>query len=438
MSRDTRGQCLGTAQWCPRGRNPARSRAADDSVTRHASFSMSATVRQAGVAMGQGLNKDGLERFAGVAASHVGDDKVPGLVALVAHGDEVHVDAIGTLAVGGRKVERGSLFRIASTTKPITAVATLALVREGLLELDEPVDRLLPQLANSRVLRRMDGPLDDTLPAAGPVTVRGLLTFALGWGRAMERPTAPEPWPVVAAATEAGLATIGPPQPDDFVDPDTWIARFGELPLLAQPGERWLYNTGAHVLSVLCARAAGMPYDRVLRTRILEPLAMRDTGFHTEDVERLATAYQPTADGVVVWDPPDGQWSRPPAFYDGAAGLVSTVDDLLAFARMLLLGGDPLLTADQVREMSRDHLTTEQREFGMAFLGGRGWGLGTSVVLEGPWTGAIGWDGGLGTSFLVHPERDLTVIVLTQRLFESAQPPAVHTDLQAAALAACR
>jgi CubicO group peptidase (beta-lactamase class C family) len=198
-----------------------------------------------------------------------------------------------------------------------------------------------------------------------------------------------------------------------------------------------IYNTGAHVLSVLCARAAGMSYDQVLRTRIFEPLGVRDTGFHTEDVERLATPYQPTAEGLVVWDPPDGQWSRPPAFHDGAAGLVSTVDDLLAFARMLLRGGDPVLTADQVAEMSRDHLTAEQRDAGTAFLGGRGWGLGTSVVREGPWAGAIGWDGGLGTSFLVHPERDLTVIVLTQRLFETAQAPAVHADLQTAALAAC-
>ncbi len=386
--------------------------------------------------MGQGLDKAALERFAAVAASHVGDDRVPGLVALVAHGDDVHVEVGGTLSIGGRPVERGSLFRIASTTKPITAAATLALVREGLLDLDEPVDRLLPELANRRVLRRMDGPLADTLPATGPVTVRGLLTFTFGFGMAMDMFMAAEPWPVVAAAGEAGLATIGPPQPDDFVDPDTWIARFGELPLLAQPGERWLYNTGAHVLSVLCARAAGTSYDQVLSTRIFEPLGMRDTGFHPEDVGRLATAYQPTPDGLVVWDPPDGQWSRPPAFYDGAAGLVSTADDLLAFARMLLRGGYPVLAANQVREMSRDHLTSEQREFGAAFLGRRGWGLGTSVVLEGPWAGAIGWDGGLGTSFLVHAERDLAVIVLTQRMFDTAQAPAVHGDLQAAALAA--
>jgi CubicO group peptidase (beta-lactamase class C family) len=366
----------------------------------------------------------------------VGDGTVPGLVALVAQGGEVHAEALGTLAIGGRPVERASLFRIASTTKPITAAATLALAGEGLIDLDEPVDRLLPELANRRVLRRMDGPLDDTVPADGPVTIRGLLTFTFGFGMAVEMFTAAEPWPVVAAATEAGLATIGPPQPGDFADPDTWIARFGELPLLAQPGQRWLYNTGAHVLSVLCTRAAGAPYAEVLRTRIFEPLGMRDTGFHTADIERLATAYLPTADGLVVWDPPDGQWSRPPAFHDGAAGLVSTADDLLAFARMLLHGGEPVLTPDQVREMSRDQLTAKQRESGTAFLGGRGWGLGTSVVLDGPWAGATGWDGGLGTSFLVHPARDLAVIVLTQRLFDTAQAPAVHTGLQAAALAA--
>ena len=380
-----------------------------------------------------GLSKDGLARF---AASHVGEGKVPGLVALVAHGDDVHVEALGTLAVGGRPVERASLFRIASTTKPITAAATLALAREALLDLDEPVDRLLPQLANRRVLRRMDGPLDDTVPAEGPVTIRGLLTFTFGFGMAMEMFAAPVPWPVVAAAGEAGLATLGPPQPDDFVDPETWITRFGELPLLAQPGQRWLYNTGAHVLTVLCARAAGTSYEEVLRTRIFGPLGMKDTAFHTEDIGRLATAYQPTADGLAVWDPPDGQWSRPPAFPDGAAGLVSTADDLLAFARMLLRGGDPVLTADQVGEMSRDHLTAAQRAAGTAILGGRGWGLGTSVVRDGPWAGATGWDGGLGTSFLVHPARDLAVIVLTQRMFETAQAPAVHAHLQAAALAA--
>src|ERR1019366_1847141 len=105
------------------------------------------------------LTDSGLARFDEVAATHVGDDKVPGLVAVVARGDQVHVEALGSLSVGGAPVGRDSLFRIASMTKPVTAAATLAAVGEGLVRLDEPVDRLLPELAGARVLRRMDGPL---------------------------------------------------------------------------------------------------------------------------------------------------------------------------------------------------------------------------------------------------------------------------------------
>ena len=98
------------------------------------------------------------------------------------------------------------------------------------------------------------------------------------------------PWPVVAAAGELRLATIGPPDPPVPPDPDTWIAALGSLPLLAQPGERWMYNTGAQVLGVLAARAAGQPFSEVLATRIFDPLGMRDTRFWTADTRRLATA----------------------------------------------------------------------------------------------------------------------------------------------------
>src|SRR5216684_8993729 len=123
------------------------------------------------------LTAEGLARFSATAAAHVGDETVPGLVALAARGDQVHVEALGSLSLGGPPVQRDSLFRIASITKPVTGAATLALAREGLLDLDEPVDRLLPELAGPRVLRRMDGPLDDTVPAERPITVRDLLTF---------------------------------------------------------------------------------------------------------------------------------------------------------------------------------------------------------------------------------------------------------------------
>jgi CubicO group peptidase (beta-lactamase class C family) len=385
--------------------------------------------------MGAGLTGSGVQEIRAVAAKQVGDGDVPGLVALVARGDEVHVEALGSLTIGGPPVRRDSLFRIASTSKPITGAATLALVGEGRIDLDEPVDRLLPELAGRRVLRRIDGPLEETVPAIRPVTPRDLLTFTFGFGMDMRMFMSPTQWPIVEAAERLALSTLGPPNPDAPVDPDTWIANLGSLPLMAQPGERWLYNTGAAVLGVLLARAAGQPFPDVLRTRLFEPLGMRDTAFWTGDTERLATAYQPTPHGLVVWDEPTGRWSRPPAFPDGAAGLVSTADDLLAFARMLLGEGAPVLSAEAARAMATDQLTEDQKRnggFGDEFFAHRSWSF-CQAVLD---TGAFGWDGGLGTSWLVDPNRDLVVIVLTQRLFESPEPPQVHKDIQAAAYAA--
>ena len=167
------------------------------------------------------------KRVLAAAEQHVGDTRVPGLVALVADGDDVHVEALGKLAVGGAPVRRDSLFRIASTTKPITAAAALAVIEEGLVGIDEPVDRLLPELADRRVLKRMDGPLDETVAAERAITARDLLTFTLGFGMVTEMFMARTPWPVVAASRELGLGTIGPPNPDRQPDPDTWIAGLG-------------------------------------------------------------------------------------------------------------------------------------------------------------------------------------------------------------------
>lgn len=381
------------------------------------------------------LTAEGLEQLHAVASEHVADDRIPGLVALVARGGQVDVETLGTLSIGGAPVSRDSLFRIASTTKPITAAATLALAGEGLFDLDEPVDRLLPELAERRVLVQMDGPLDNTVPAHRAITARDLLTFTFGFGMAMEMFTTPGPWPVVAATEELRLATIGPPQPDVQPDPDTWIAALGSLPLLAQPGERWLYNTGAAVLGVLLARAAGQPLADVLRTRVFEPLGMKDTSFWTAETDRLATSYMPTADGLVVYDEPGGAWSRPPAFGDAAAGLVSTADDLLAFARMLLRGGHPVLSSEAVRSMTTDQLTPEQKArggLGPDFFKGQSWGF-CQAVLD---NGAFGWAGGLGTTWMADPANDLTVIVLTQRMFESAGTPAAHSAIETAAYAA--
>ncbi len=368
------------------------------------------------------------------AAPHIGDADVPGLVALVANGEDVHVEALGRLSIGGTPIRRDSLFRIASTTKPITAAATMALVEEGLIGLDEPVDRLLPELAERRVLKQPDGSLEETVPANRPITTRDLLTFTFGFGMAAEMFSSPEPWPVVIRSVELGLSTIGAPDPEVQPDPDAWIAGLGSLPLIAQPGERWLYNTGASVLGVLVARATGEPFGEVLRKRVFEPLGMRDTAFWTAETDRLATAYVHKEDGLEVWDEPDGRWSRPPAFGDGAGGLVSTADDLLAFSRMLLRGGGPVLSPESVREMTSDQLTESQKAgggLGPGFFAHKSWGFCQAVYD----TGAFGWNGGFGTSWLADPARELTVIVLTQCLFRSAELPELHRDIQAAAYA---
>jgi CubicO group peptidase (beta-lactamase class C family) len=386
--------------------------------------------------MAHRLTAAGVAALHEAAEQHVADGTVPGLVALVASGDEVHVEAVGRLSIDGPKVMRDSLFRIASMTKPVTGAATMALIEEGLIGLDEPVDRLLPELADRRVLRTMSGPLDDTVPATRAITTRDLLTFTFGFGFVVEMFMAAEPFPVVVASDEARLSTIGPPDVAIQPDPDTWISGLGSLPLLAQPGERWMYNTGASVLGVLLSRAAGQSYSDVLRTRLLEPLGMADTSFWTTEPDRLATAYRSApGGGLEVWDAPGGAYSRAPAFEDGAGGLVSTADDMLAFARMFLRGGDPVLSAESVRAMTTDQLTPDQKARG---------GLGSNFFDHQSWSfcqavrdsGAFGWDGGFGTTWLVDPVRDLVVIVLTQRMFDAPGLPEPHASIQSAAYAA--
>jgi CubicO group peptidase (beta-lactamase class C family) len=402
------------------------------------------------------LSRDGLARFGEIAAAHaaadVADGGVPGVVALVGTSDEAHVEAHGALSIGGPPLPRDALFRISATTKPITGALTLALVREGLLTLDEPVDRLLPELAGRRVLRRMDGPLDDTVPAARPVTVRDLLTFTHGFGMVPEMFDAEQDWPVDLAEARLPLATFSGPDSARQAAPDGWLAALGSLPLMTQPGERWAYNTSAQVLGALASRATGLPIADAYRTRLFEPLGMRDTGFFAADATRLATAYKDAADGgLEVSDPPEGQpegqWAKPPAFGDGGGGLVSTADDLWRFARALLRGGDPVLAPDAVRAMTSNQLTPAQQRFpgpgdwwpgpSAKFRQRRTWGFCLSVITEGRFAGAYGWDGGLGSTWLVAPADDLVVVVLAQRGFGGPDAvPAVHADLQEAAFAA--
>jgi CubicO group peptidase (beta-lactamase class C family) len=194
---------------------------------------------------------------------------MPGLVTLAARGDEVHVDVVGSPSFTDRTpLARSALFRIASLTKPITAVAALSLVEEGILHLERPVDDLLPELTHRRVLRTIESELDDTLPADRPITLEDLLSFRFGFGSIMPPPGT---YPIQRAEAELGLQSIGgPPWPPVRHDLDSWIAALGSLPLIFQPGERWLYNIGAQVVGVLLARATGKDVETVLRERVLD------------------------------------------------------------------------------------------------------------------------------------------------------------------------
>jgi CubicO group peptidase (beta-lactamase class C family) len=201
-----------------------------------------------------GLSTVRLGRMHDIMAGYVERGDVPGIVTLVSRRGEVHVDAIGMQAVGGSApMRRDTIFRIASLTKPITAAAAMILVEECTLRLDEPVDRLLPELASRKVLKRLDGPLDDTVPANRPISLRDLLTLRMGLGYIME-PSSAYP---IQQAVNAQQILQGPPKPQTLPAPDEWIRRVATLPLMHQPGEQWMYDLGLDVLGVLIARASG-------------------------------------------------------------------------------------------------------------------------------------------------------------------------------------
>jgi CubicO group peptidase (beta-lactamase class C family) len=371
-------------------------------------------------------------RLRDVMIGHVDRDDVGGVAWLAARDDDVEIGWAGSLTRGEpAPVERDSIFRIASMTKPITAVGALVLVEECRLRLDDPVDDLLPELADRRVLVDGRGPIEgETVPALRPITLRDLLTFRLGLGMDF---TAPWPQPLLEAASELGMGG-GPPEPQVPPDPDEWIRRLATLPLLYQPGERWLYHIGSEVLGVLIARAAGQPLDVFLRERVFEPLGMTDTGFFTEHVERFGSCYgvEPETGQRFVYDPPNGQWTKPPAFPSGGGGLVSTLDDLHSFGRMLVAGGrqpdgSRLLSRASVEAMTTDHLGVGPGVHGPSPDGSQGWGFGVSVQVRrtdlGPTVGGYGWAGGLGTSWANDPTERLVGIVLTTDMFTGPFPP---------------
>lgn len=385
-----------------------------------------------------GFSEAGLERMRAAMAAHVERGDLPGVVTLISRGGETHADAVGKMAFGDAgPVQRDTLFRIASVTKPIAGAAAMMLVEDGTLRLDEPVDSLLPELADRKVLRALDGPVDDTEPARRPILVSDLLTLRMGIGAIM----APGDYPIVQAMMDKGVA-VGPQLPD-APNPDAWLQNLGSLPLMHHPGEAWMYDTSLAALGALIARASGQPLEAFLRERVLEPLGMKDTGFSVpaDKLHRLPVCYvhTPQTGQLEVFDPAgrESRFSRAPGFPSAAGGLVSTADDVLAFARMMLNrgehGGKRLLSERSVELMTTDHITPAQKAispFSPGFWESRGWGYALSIVTRskpGEPRG-YGWDGGYGTSCYWDPETGVIGVLMTQRLMDSPSAPPVFVD----------
>lgn len=342
-----------------------------------------------------------------------------GAVTLVWQGGKVlQVNEIGHRDVdAGLPMQRDTLFRIASMTKPITVAAAMTLVEEGKLALRDPITRWLPEFAQMRVLVEAQGPLDRTVPAQRLITVDDLMTHRSGL---------------------AYMFSIGGPLSRAYArlpfrqDQDHWLAALAELPLVHQPGDRLTYSHSTDVLGILVSRIAGKPLHEVLAERIFGPLGMTDTGFcvSQEGRRRAATMYQLDDNSKLQHDVMGPPAITPPPFCQGGAGLWSTADDYLQFIRMLLgegtIDGVRVLAPESARLMRTDQLTPEQKQIpflGMPYWLGRGFGLNLSVITDpvkaGPLYGPGGlgtftWPGAYGTWWQADPSADLVLMYLIQ------------------------
>lgn len=360
-----------------------------------------------------------LDRVWRVPEARLAAGLLPGYVGAVRFGERTEMRAAGTraLATDSAPMTADTVFRIASLTKPIAGALTLSLVQDAVLALDDPIATWLPEAANPRVLQTPDGPLDRTVAASRPITVRDLLAGTCGWGVIFE------PSPLQAALVDSGAHPSVLPQQ---LTRDEFVAAIAALPLACQPGDGFHYDTGISLLGVLLSRATGTPLSDLLAARVTGPLGMTDTSFWTDDVARLATAYSPGPHGLELLDPPEGVWAGPRDFEQLGGGLLSTVGDLMRFFTAMADGGGPVLTAESVALMTADALTDRQRPKGGPIPSpGMSWGLGVGVDIadDDPWmsVGRWGWEGGSGTTAHVDPTRNVVGVLLTQRAMTGPQ-----------------
>ena len=362
--------------------------------------------------------------------------QLAGAATLIWRNGNARVETVGRRnLVTNAPVERNTIFRIASMTKPVTSVAALMLHDEGRFDLDEPITSCAPELARMRVLRNPDGPLDETDEATRPITFRDVLTHRSGltYGEFHRGP--------IGAAYAGSLGA----EIDNALTPDEWIARVAMLPLIDQPGAGFHYGISTDLLGFLIARLDGESLGEVLARRIFVPLRMQDTGFDVprEKRDRRAGLFGFDSNGrltTLIATPGNHAFEERPhamTFESGSGGLWSTLDDYLAFARMLV--GDPdvpaLLRSDTRALMTSNQLTPEQRAatrmFGRPiFAAGHSYGMGVAVVVDpdradpmvcGGGIGSIGWPGAFGGWWQADPNDGSVLIFLTHNMVDLSQ-----------------
>lgn len=372
-----------------------------------------------------GMSAARLERITQVVDRYVAEGALSGAVTLVYRkGQLAYASARGYQDLATKApMRRDTIFAMASMTKPITAVATMMLIEDGKLRLDEPVDRLLPELANRMVLVDPAGPLSNVRPSPRPITVRDLLTYRIGIGVTGYAGIGDD------APISKAFAALS--SPGDTAD--QFMAKLGALPLVYAPGERFMYNTPSTVLGVLISRASGMPLEKFLETRIFRPLGMKDTAFHVpaEKRSRLATVYAAGGDGRLVATGRQAP-ETVPVFPNAAGGLYSTADDYMRFGRMMLnkgqLDGVRVLSRPGVEMMTRDYLTTEAPKSFFIFddfFASAGFGYGFQIQNRqtgyGPSPGSFWWQGATGVSWNADPQEQMVYVNLIQRM--GSYPP---------------
>jgi CubicO group peptidase (beta-lactamase class C family) len=375
-----------------------------------------------------GMSSERMQRIHDAIQRHIDAGEISGAVTLVARrGRLVHLEAHGLMDIESKRpMEKDAIFRIASMSKPVTGVAVMMMLEEGKLHLNDPVSKYLPEFKNAKVaIARGNSGESYLVPADRDLTIRDLLTHTNG-------------------LMTGGIGSkLGPPRPVEGDTLATYVPRLATAPLDFQPGTQWAYSglAGPDTLSRIVELVSGQPYDEFLRTRIFQPLGMKDTFFYPPDDRRprLTTLYSKSPNGLVKAPNQDGFSLK--TYFSGGGGLISTAEDYLQFAQMLLNGGElhgkRLLSPRTVDLMASNHV-------GEMFNGklgrpahGMGYGLLVGIVEDNVAAGmrvsngSFGWDGAYGTQTWIDPREKMVTIVMIQTQVGSVQRDFENAVMQA-------